>query len=173
MLSDSKETNICCAHLRVREVYDYDSATGIFKYKINRGSKRAGDVAGTLNADGYVQLRFENKLTYAHRLAFLWMTGEWPRADVDHKDGVKDNNAWANLRAKGKSVNNRNRRQLKSNTSGHVGVSWDGERSQWAAHIGVDGKQIFLGRFDHFEDAVTARLGGEIKFGYLLDKLTG
>lgn len=165
------ETNICSDHTLVRKIYDYNPDTGAFIFRVQRGPMRVGQQAGSVTADGYVKLRLGGKYQYAHRLAFLWMTGEWPEDDVDHRDTDRTNNAWYNLRVAGSVVNNRNKSPMKNNTSGHVGVSWDSARGLWEASIGVEGKKVYLGRHAFYQDAVTARLKAEIKYGYAVDKV--
>lgn len=170
-MKDSNVTEPCSDHMLLRSIFDYNPKTGTFTYLVQRGPMRAGSEAGTINSEGYIQMRLDGKMQYAHRLAVLWMTGHWPEHDVDHKDLNRSNNRWWNLRVAGKTVNNRNKSMHRNNTSGHVGVSWDSSRGLWAAHIGVGSRTEHLGRFSFYEDAVTARLEAEIKFGYTVDKV--
>lgn len=171
MLKDLNAISICSDLSYLRSVYDYDPLTGHFTYKVSRGPMRAGRVAGAGNKDGYIQIRLNGRLEYAHRAAFLWMTGNWPAGFVDHKDTDRSNNVWENLRDTTRTVNNRNKSIHSNNTSGIVGVSWDSSRAKWVAHIGVNGKCIRLGRFTHKEDAVLARLAAEKRYGYWVDKV--
>lgn len=170
-MNASNETNSYSDHIKVREVYNYDPDTGVFTFRVQRGPKRAGEVAGGVSLDGYIYMKLNGNQHLAHRLAFLYMTGKWPEKFVDHKDTNRSNNAWDNLREATKTVNARNRSKLSSNTSGHVGVSWDKLKCKWVAHIGVDSKCIRLGRFDTIEEAVNARAAAETKYGYDVDKV--
>lgn len=109
------------------------------------------------------------KMYYAHRLAWLFMKGEWPPdgLDIDHEDGVRANNKWKNLRLATNGQNNWNTRKLyKSNTSGKRGVSWETFRQAWIARVTVDGHQINLGVFpkNKLKDAIAARKAGELKY---------
>jgi hypothetical protein len=89
---------------------------------------------------------------YAHRLAFLYMTGEWPPNEVDHLNGIRDDNRWANLRLATVSLNRQNqRRPRRDNTTGYLGVMVNG--AGFAARIMVDGKKFNLGTFKTPQEA--------------------
>ena len=137
---------------RLRELLNYDSETGIFT-QLGRPRIRRGAVAGGINSNGYVLLSVESRRYRAQRLAWLYMTGEWPPNDVDHRDGDRTNNRWTNLRAATRSQNLANQRRRRDNRSGLKGVSFDAERGLWRAQIAKDEKRIFLGRFRTKEEA--------------------
>jgi hypothetical protein len=81
-----------------------------------------------------------------HRVIWLWVTGEWPLHGIDHIDGVKDNNRWANLRDVSPSVNSQNTKRAKAGSStGLLGVTRMGSRFQ--AKIMTRGKMAYLGTF--------------------------
>jgi hypothetical protein len=87
---------------RLREVLDYDPETGLFTWRganTGKGCKttRAGKGAGHINAQGYVTIGVGGRNYPAHRLAFLWMTGSCP-SEVDHRNQIKADNSWRNLR---------------------------------------------------------------------------
>jgi HNH endonuclease len=159
---------------RLRNALDYDEKTGEFIWRIRRnshaGKVRIGSVAGTPVADrdggAHINIKFAGKAYRAHRLAWLFMTGEWPKGDVDHKDGVRIHNWWSNLRIVTRGQNNANRHKLTaSNVSGKTGVSWVAHRDQWMARINVAGKVVHLGLFgrDKLDDAVKARRAAELR----------
>jgi hypothetical protein len=85
------------------------------------------------------------------------MTGEYPEDDVDHINGIRDDNRYINLRVVTRSVNMQNQRQPRSHyrgrTSKYLGVSFRHERNKWIATINVDGKSRRIGSFDSEEDA--------------------
>jgi hypothetical protein len=89
----------------------------------------------------------------AHRLAWLYMTNEWPLCNIDHKDGDKTNNKWANLRLASVSQNAANKKRPATNTSGFKGVYWAPKSQKWAAQIEVNGHSIYLGLFATREGA--------------------
>jgi hypothetical protein len=91
---------------RLRELLDYDPETGVFTRRITTGRNRrwkAGDkVSGRPSATtGYLGIGIGKRRYAAHRLAWLWMTGEWPKNLMDHRDCDRTNNRWVNLREVG------------------------------------------------------------------------
>lgn len=142
----------------LKERLAYDPETGVFTWIKSgaKGSPRAGDVAGSVNSDGYWTIRFNKRLLYAHRIAFIYMTGECP-AFVDHRDTCKSNNVWTNLRCATRAQNEQNKGITRSNTSGIKGVSWHKQRQKWCASIRVDRRHIHLGLFEKIELAAEFR----------------
>lgn len=133
---------------RLREVLQYDPESGFFTWTLNVSSTgRKGGVAGCTNAAGYVLIRIDKKLHLAHRLAFLYVTGQFPLALVDHRDMVKSNNRWTNLRLASKGQNAQNKIAAQSNNrrTGLLGVYWSGQRKEWGAKLVVNRKQLFGG----------------------------
>lgn len=147
---------------RLRELYRYDADTGTFFRLSSSGGRAAGSIAGAVNADGYVQISIGGRLHYAHRLAWLYMTGEWPAELVDHEDRVRNNNAWHNLRLASNAENCQNLGRSRPNSSsGFLGVSWSEAVGKWRAYITVNGVQRNAGYFDDIEDAKRARVEAE------------
>jgi hypothetical protein len=124
----------------------------------NQGGKRRDAVAGTLRKDGYIQIKLNGKLYLAHRLIWLYMHGEWPPEEVDHRNGDRSDNRPPNLRLASRVQNAANYRKPKTNTSGVKGVAFHKATGKWQAHIRCDNKQIYLGVFDTIEFAEVARV---------------
>jgi len=140
---------------RVIELLDYDPDTGIFTWKVSKGSQRAGTEAGTLN-NGYSIISIDGKNHRAHRLAFLLSHGHLPD-ELDHINGDPSDNRIENLRPATRSENNRNTGKNSKNTSGKKGVSWDKQREKWQANArDSNGKKKHLGRFTTVEAAYVA-----------------
>lgn len=142
---------------RLKELLIYCPDTGVFTWTSARGRSKPGEVAGTLLAKGYIQVKLDRRKFRAHRLAFLWMTGELPPDDmeVDHINGRRDDNRWLNLRIVPRATNQQNRRKAHANNStGFLGVSPN--RSRYAARIGVNDVYRHLGTFDTPEEAHAA-----------------
>jgi len=144
----------------------YEPETGIFTWLVNHHSVKAATVAGSANGNGYIHIGVSGKNTQAHRLAFLYMTGEFPPDEIDHINGARNDNRWSNLRPVSRAENNKNSKRRHDNTSGVTGVSWCKTRKRWAAHIQVDGKPVNLGRFTDFFEAVSARKLAERKYNF-------
>ena len=124
-------------------------------------SAKAGSLAGSKNERGYVVARVDNRNYRLHRLAWLWMTGAWPKEEIDHINGDRSDNRWCNLREATHSENMRNKGIHPLNTTGVKGVIWHRETSRWKVQIKIDRRSIFLGYFDDLSDARIARENAE------------
>lgn len=144
---------------RLRALLSYDPATGTFTRRISRCRWRAGETAGAPNR-GYVQIKIDNVLHAAHRLAWLHTTGSWPTGDIDHIDGNRSNNAFANLRDVTRGINAQNlRRARRDSQSGLLGSFKKKDRKQkdrWQAQISLNGVLHYIGIYDTAEEAHAA-----------------
>jgi hypothetical protein len=142
---------------RLRELAHYCPKTGQFTHLQSKGSKKTGMSAGTLRQDGYVYIMFGGMRAFAHRFAWLYMTGEWPTQEIDHIDGNKANNAFANLRQVSRQANTENKRQAKrTSKTGLLGVVK--HRNRFVAAITHSGNRTYLGVFETAEAAHAAYL---------------
>lgn len=132
----------------------YDCDTGFFH-------KKDGSIAGSHNPLGYIRIYVESKIYSASRLAWLYETGEWPNDEIDHINGVRDDNRFINLREANRSQNCYNKGLMTNNTSGHKGVSWHKTRLCWQAIITVNKKQKHLGYYSSKQEAIDARKKAE------------
>jgi hypothetical protein len=135
---------------RLKEVLYYDESTGIFVWKIHRGRVTTGTVAGAYRL-GYIGIRVDGILYPAHRLAWLYVYGEWPEDEIDHIDLQRKNNRIINLRKATHQQNMRNTPLRSHSTTRLKGVRFD--RNAYVAYITVNGKWNYLGRFGNPEDA--------------------
>lgn len=143
---------------RLREIVSFDPDTGKFVYLTRTAARvRAGDDAGWLNrTSGYRQISIDCRQYQAHRLAWLWMTGEWPGVEVDHRNGNRSDNCWSNLRLATHQGNAENRRRARrGSTSGLLGVRLV-RSGRWNARICVNGRPMHLGTHDTPEAAHAA-----------------
>lgn len=147
---------------RLREIVIYDPETGVFTWRIARGKCAAGARVGCPRKAGeYWVARLDYRMYYLHRLAWLYVTGQWPADDVDHRDLNKSNNRWKNLRPATQKQNNENMKLAKNNASGYRGVAQMPASSKWRARIRHFGRDIHLGYFATKESAFAARLQAE------------
>ena len=146
---------------RLKELLDYNPETGLFTWLVSKGTRREDGIAGSLHPEGYWQIGIDGKLYKAHRLAWLYMTGEWPKDQIDHINGIRDNNRFINLREATQAENHQNRALNANNVSGYPGVSWHKRDCKWQGHITLDGKQKHLGYFDTPEVAHSAYLAAK------------
>lgn len=141
----------------LRRVLDYDLASGVFRWRECRGTRAAkGATAGSLMTIGYIEIRIFKRLYLAHRLAWLWVTGEWPNEQVDHINNVRNDNSWANLRAASNAQNNANTPRRKSNSTGFKGVYFSKSARKYAASITVNYKSYHLGLYATPQEAHAA-----------------
>jgi len=139
---------------RLKELLHYDPETGVFTWRVGRVGCRAGSIAGSLNGCGYRQIGIDRRMHLLHRIAFLYVTGGFPQEELDHINGVRDDNRWVNLREATGSENRHNLGGPPShNTSGFLGVYWCKRRQKWVAEIKLRGRKRHLGYFDTAEEA--------------------
>lgn len=142
--------------------FTYNPEDGLFRYKNDpsRGGTlgKKGDVAGRALSAGYPSIRVNDCLIFCHRMAWLFVHGEWP-ADgmtIDHINGIKTDNRICNLREASRSQNQVNRKIHSNNKSGVRGVSWDNNKQRWFAVIFFENKRYGLGYYKNIEDAKSA-----------------
>ena len=132
-----------------------------------RWNKRlSGKEALTAKNNGYRVGPILGRMVPAHRVAWALHCGEWPTGQIDHINGIRDDNRIANLRDVSAAENGRNQKAPHDNTSGVIGVGWDQARGKWKASINTRGRTHHLGRFNDFESAVKARTEAERRYGF-------
>ena len=134
-------------HDRLRELLKYDPETGQFTWLVST-AEFVGKIAGFPKRDrAYWLIQIGPKRYRAHRLAWFYMTGEWPKDLIDHRDGDGLNNRWANLREADSSKNTQNSRRRSDNRSGLKGVNFVARLNKWKSRVSLNGKRIYLGSF--------------------------
>ena len=151
---------------RLHEVLDYDSESGIFTWKVSRRGCRIGSVAGCIDKHGYYVIKIDKKKYQGHRLAWMYVNGYMPENDIDHINRNKTDNRIDNLREVSRQCNLRNTGNRNDNTSRVKGVYFNKTTNKWYAQITVNQKQIHLGYFEDFNDAVLARYKKECELGW-------
>lgn len=151
----------------LRSILEYNQDTGIFTWIFGNNRRvRAGDVAGCIDKDGYIQIRVCKKLYRAHRLAWLYMNGMFPESHIDHIDNNRTNNSLSNLRLANYTKNNWNACISKNSTSGVKGVNWDNRANAYKARVMKNGKLYHFGSFRTIEEAsIAVKKGREYLHG--------
>ena len=147
----------------VRSILHYDPETGEFRWKARAdvcrwwNTRYVGSAAGA-PSNRYRAIQIDKRRYYAHRLVWLYMTGEWPKEQIDHIDCNKANNCFSNLREATNSQNHANIGKCSSNTSGFKGVYWSRHTRKWHVRIKKNGKFYSLGYYneDNIEGAAAA-----------------
>lgn len=159
-------------YMRARELLDYDADTGDFRWRVTRSNRvKAGAIAGTVKRDGYVQICIDSRPIAGHRLAWLYVFGEWPIEELDHLNGNRSDNRLANLRDVARGVNAQNRQGAMSNSScGVLGVSWRACYKHWRVSVVIYGVQREIGTFKSLDDARNASINARREHykGFLL-----
>jgi len=132
----------------------YNPDTGEWIWLISQSNFiQAGRRAGNIVGGGYLQIRFKGVGYYSARLAWFYMTGEWPTDQIDHINRDRLDDRWINLRQATFGQNQANTGIPSNNTSGYKGVSWRKQSNKWEARV----NNIYLGMFESIEDAKKAR----------------
>jgi hypothetical protein len=133
---------------RLRELFKYDPETGLFTRRISVKGHPAGTIATRKMSAGYIEIGVDGRKYLAHRLAFLFVNGNWPPEQVDHINRQRTDNRWANLRLASISENHANKAASPANKSGFKGVCWRPKQRKWTAQIKKHRRIYHLGCFD-------------------------
>jgi HNH endonuclease/AP2 domain len=144
----------------LRSALSYDPNTGVFVWlwrfdkSKNINIRQAGKIAGRAKDNGYAVIGVNGREYYAHRLAWLYMTGEWPANEVDHANCVPSDNRWDNLRAATRVQQSANTKLKSNNKSGARGAYLC--RGKWTARLRQSGRKVYLGTFATMDEAAEA-----------------
>lgn len=151
-------------------LFSYDPESGIVTRKIRSSNALAGSEVGCLRSDGYLRVSVMNKKYQLHRIIFLMVKGYMPK-EIDHINGIENDNRWSNLREVTGSQNGMNKPMPKTNTSGVLGVTWKPRDRKWAVQMGLNGKCLYFGQYADFELAeLVSREAREKYFGEYIRK---
>jgi len=146
----------------VQNRFIYEPDTGLIKLKKQRGSRAAGDLAGCLSPQGYWQLGIKGRCYGAHRIAWLYVHGAWPKEEIDHINHKRDDNRIENLRLVNRSINALHVIPDVRGPSSYRGVCRQSKNKRgkkyWRAYICVAGHNKHLGNFYTLEAAIAARV---------------
>lgn len=146
----------CMNYEYLKSLLSYDPETGDMKWKVNRSRVKKGDSVGSIDRYGYRTTMIDKKNYKVHRLIWLLTYGYMPALEIDHINGVKDDNRIANLRLASKDENARNRPMTNRSSTGLKGVFRKKKTNKFTSSIYVSGKSIYLGTFNTPEEAYSA-----------------
>lgn len=149
-------TNITQSELRA--LFDYDAETGVFTRRVDMALHKfkAGSPAGLGKHGSHAQIKIRGRSYKTHRLAWLYVYGEWPNGWLDHVNRNPSDNRIANLRVATPSQNKMNCDLRADNSSGHKGVTWVSSRRRWVSHCTVNKVRKQLGYFKDKQAAIDA-----------------
>lgn len=166
-------------HCQLVEALSYDAETGVFTWRERPliafadehhgriwNIRFAGKPAGAVGVAGYVYISLGKFRYRAHRLAWLYVHGEWPKGEIDHANHDRADNRLANLEAATPTQNRRNQTIRKSNRFGITGVTWCENDQVWKPNITVNYRMINLGRERDFFEACCIRKSAEVRYGF-------
>lgn len=145
---------------KLKELFSYDYKTGNFIRLKETSNVKKGDIAGCLTDQGYIRIRILGKKYLSHRLAWLYVYGQFPIKSLDHINGNKTDNRIINLREVTTAENLQNQKKPTGNnkTTGLLGASFDKYSNKYKSQICINQKKINLGRFNTPEEAHQAYL---------------
>jgi hypothetical protein len=141
----------------LKELLQYNENTGIFTWLCDRGTNKVKNkIAGSIHSDGYIIIRINRKEYLAHRLAWFYVYREWPKGQIDHINGIKNDNRITNLR----NVTNReNCQNYTIHRNGKlVGATYKKAKNKWQSQIQINGKAKHLGLYNTEQEAHEAYL---------------
>ncbi|OAH41277.1 hypothetical protein AX777_11365 [Sphingobium yanoikuyae] len=150
-----------------RTIFKYDPETGRIALRFSEDGEFPE--LKTHDNGGYRRFHFLGKNYCVHRVVWAIQTGAWPDGEIDHINGNRSDNRWANLRAASPQQNSRNKAIPSNHGTGCVGVEKRVLRSgavRWRATIHFNKRKIRLGQFPTIEEAIAARRQAEVRYGY-------
>lgn len=127
----------------LKSCISYDPETGVMRWLVSNSIRvKVGDEIRGKTVRGYKRCQIDKIRYKAHDLAWLYMTGAWPEALVDHRDCDPQNLRWQNLRPATQMQNCHNKSLSRHNTSGIKGVHFRKREQKWFASVRVAGKTV-------------------------------
>lgn len=153
-------------HSEAADRFSYDSDTGLISMKISIGSRKTGDVVGSLHHSKRLTVSIGRKQYQLARLAWLLHYGSYPEGLVDHINHDATDNRIENLREVTSKENSRNQSARINNKTGITGVHWCRKNKRWSATGYANGIRTTLGMFSTIFDAAACRRSNEISEGF-------
>lgn len=149
----------------LQSLFNYDKDTGIFTRKIisKNYKQKVNSIAGTTNSEGYIVIGIDKKYYKAHRLAWLYVYGKFPKEQIDHINGIKNDNRICNLREVTNAENQQNRTKLNlNNKTGINGI--DFRKNKYRVRICVNYDSIYIGEYKTLDEAKIELENARIKY---------
>lgn len=148
----------------LQQYLHYNPETGLFTWiKKKAAWQKAGSPAGSVHHEGYVVIGFNNKTYPAHRLAWLFIYGKFPKNEIDHINRIRTDNRIKNLRTVTTQQNQFNITKRNNTTSKYIGVSWNNKLQKYISQIQINKQKIYLGMYDSEHDAHIAYQTAKLK----------
>lgn len=143
----------------LKSYLNYEPLTGHFTWRIKHCSKViVGQRAGSTSPYGHRVIHLFGCVYPEHRLAWLYMTGSFPKEFLDHIDHDEHNNAFSNLREVSYKENNMNSSLRKDNNSGEVGIYTNQRKHSNTYQVDVStGSARLCKAFKTIDQAIAAR----------------
>ena len=154
-------------HNELIELLNYEKTTGNFTWKKKRRGVKTNINLGCDNGFGYLRITVLGKSYYAHRLAWFYVNKEFPKNEIDHINGIRNDNRIENLRDIPGKLNSQNRNFPQKNSKSNIlGVSWHKKANKWQAHICSYKEKKYLGLFSNIESAHEAYINEKSRIKY-------
>lgn len=137
----------------LKEYFEYREGHFYRKIVSKHSRNFVGQQVSETIKNGYAHIRVYGESALMHRMVFLYHNGYLPKF-VDHIDCDKTNNNIENLREATTIQNSQNKPKQKNNKSGVKGVCWDKNKNRWIGRVSVNGKEVHVGTFTDFDEAV-------------------
>lgn len=146
----------------LNSILEYNN--GILYWKSARPKINIGDIAGSLNKNGYIKIKIDGKIYQIHRIIWKMLIGNDPENDIDHINHIKTDNRIENLRDT--NENNKNQSIRKDNTSGYPNILFrKNNKIKYQVRI-LNNNKHYTKSFSTIEEAVKHRDEKLIEFGY-------
>lgn len=139
------------SHEDLLKYLSYNKESGIFTHNLHRYPSMIGNIAGGVNPKGYVIITIHGVQYRAHRLAWFYVTRNWPIDQIDHKDNIKYHNCFDNLREADSFLNQKNKIKARvdnQSSSNMTGVTFLTPNKKWRVRLVIDGKMKHIGLYE-------------------------
>ena len=149
----------------LHNLFHYDGNNLIWRNNRANGKIKAGSIAGCIHHTGYRHIRKGGRLYQAHRLLWIYYYGSIDKdIQIDHINGIRDDNRIENLRLATTQENAFNRKNAK-------GYYWDKQRKKYRGHINLNGKKKCLGFYNTTQEAHQAYLDAKKTLHIIKDRI--